>query len=101
MIPFPNASAPRPSTPLPGVPGADARVLVVDDEETIRLAIGRFLERRGYAVTLAGNASVALDALEAAPPGHFALMLCDVRMPGMSGVDLVPRARVADPALAV
>lgn len=77
------------------------RVLVVDDEETIRLATGRFLERRGYAVTSAPGAEAALRALAESPPGHFALMLCDVRMPGMSGVELVPRARAIDPALAV
>ena len=76
-------------------------VLVVDDVETIRLAIGRFLDRRGYAVTLVGDAAAALHALEAVPAGHYALMLCDVRMPGMSGLDLVPRAREIDPALAV
>lgn len=77
------------------------RILVVDDEETIRLAIGRFLERRSYAVTTVSDAAAALRTLDAAPAGHYALMLCDVRMPGMSGVDLVPRARAADPALAV
>ena len=80
---------------------AAPRVLVVDDEETIRLAIGRYLERRGYAVTAAPGAAAALDLLGAAPGGHYALMLCDVRMPGMSGVELVPRARAADPLLAV
>lgn len=87
--PHPPSAAPRP------------RVLVVDDEETIRLAVGRFLERRGYAVTSRPNAAAALDALGAAPAGHYALMLCDVRMPGMSGVELVPRARAIDPLLAV
>ena len=80
---------------------ADVRVLVVDDEETIRLAIGRFLDRRGYAVTLASSAATALQALEVGRGGHYALMLCDVRMPGMSGVELVPRARALDPSIAV
>ncbi|GJG86795.1 two-component system response regulator [Gemmatimonadetes bacterium T265] len=77
------------------------RVLVVDDEETIRLAIGRFLERRGYTISAASDAAAALRTLEGAPAGHYALMLCDVRMPGMNGVDLVPRVRAIDPALAV
>ena len=81
--------------------GPRASVLVVDDEGTIRLAIGRFLERRGYTITAVPDAGAALGALEASPAGHYALMLCDVRMPGMSGVDLVPRARAVDPALAV
>ncbi len=78
-----------------------ARVLVVDDEGTIRLAVGRFLERRGYVATTVPDAAEALRALDAAPAGHYALMLCDVRMPGMSGVELVPRARAVDPSLAV
>lgn len=77
------------------------RVLVVDDEETIRLAIGRFLERRGYAVTTVADAAGAMQALTAVPAGHYALMLCDVRMPGITGVQLVPHARAVDPALAV
>ncbi len=101
MIPLPDASFARPTPPQRGTPGVDARVLVVDDEETIRLAIGRFLERRDYAVTVVPNAASALDALAAEPAGHYALMLCDVRMPGMNGVDLVPHARTLDPGLAV
>ena len=87
--------------PAPPSETPRAAVLVVDDVETIRLAIGRFLDRRGYATTLVGDAASALRALEAVPAGHYALMLCDVRMPGMNGIDLVPRARAVDPTLAV
>jgi putative two-component system response regulator len=86
--------------------GADAagdaadttRVLVVDDEPTIRLALGRFLRVRGYAVD---DAASGQQALELITPGRYALMLCDVRMPGLSGLDVVPLALERDPDLAV
>jgi response regulator RpfG family c-di-GMP phosphodiesterase len=74
------------------------RILVVDDEETIRLALGRFLRARGYEVHAVAAGQAALDAIT---PGAYALMLCDVRMPGLSGLDVVPRARALDPDLAV
>lgn len=74
------------------------RVLVVDDEETIRVALSRFLRARGYDVRTAANAVEALERLEEEP---FAAMLCDVRMPGMSGVELVPHALAACPQLAI
>jgi putative two-component system response regulator len=77
---------------------APVRILVVDDEETIRLALGRFLRARGYEVHAVAAGQAALDAIA---PGAYALMLCDVRMPGLSGLDVVPRARQLDPDLAV
>lgn len=78
--------------------GAPIRVLVVDDEETIRLALARFLRARGYEVQTAANAAEALVRLRREP---FAAMLCDVRMPGMSGVELVPHALAVRPQLAI
>ena len=59
------------------------RLLVVDDEETIRLALAKFLRLRGYEVHTAGTGVEALALLAAGP---YEAMLCDVRMPGMSGV---------------
>ena len=91
---LPHASAPADPPP----PDALARVLVVDDEETIRLALGRFLRLRGYEVEVAASGAAALEALV---PGRFALMLCDVRMPGVSGLDVVAQAHARDPELAV
>ena len=68
------------------------RILIVDDEETIRLALRKFLRSRGYEVEIAGSGEQAMQVLD---NGSFSLMLCDVRMPGMTGVQLVPRARDA------
>lgn len=74
------------------------RLLVVDDEETIRLALSKFLRTRGYEAETAETAQAALTQLK---QGGFSLMLCDIRMPGMSGLDLVPQARALQPDMAV
>jgi putative two-component system response regulator len=74
------------------------RILIVDDEETIRLALRKFLRSRGYEVEIAGSGEQALEVLD---KSSFALMLCDVRMPGMTGVQVVPEARARDEDLAI
>ena len=61
-------------------------ILVVEDEEPIRRLIGYLLETHGYTVALAADAREARQKLDEQP---FALMLCDVNMPGESGMDLV------------
>jgi putative two-component system response regulator len=71
---------------------------VVDDEDGIRKALDRFLTRLGYQVAAAANASEALGRLAADRPQA---MLCDIRMPETSGVELLPKALAQDPDLAV
>ena len=78
--------------------GGPWRVLVVDDEETLRLALAKFLRSRGYNVQTAESGPAALDLLQR---GSYVVMLCDVRMPGLTGVELVPRALAIDPDLAI
>jgi putative two-component system response regulator len=74
------------------------RVLVVDDEETIRLALSRFLRNRGYEVDQAASGQQALECLS----NHkYAVMLCDLRMPGMSGLEVLPHALARDPDLGI
>lgn len=94
-----------PSDPLRAIEDASTaasdelrRVLVVDDEETIRLALSRFLRQRGYEVEMAGSGTAALDALSRR---KFALMVCDLRMPGMTGIELLPHALATDNDLGV
>ena len=104
MIDTSAPSAPlAPSTLAPGLRPKAAlsglsRVLVVDDEATIRQAIARFLRDRGYDVHECGSGPAALALLE---HERFVVMLCDVRMPEMSGLDVVPRALQLDRSLAV
>src|SRR5688572_18233728 len=73
-------------------------VLVVDDEDGIRQALTRFLTRLGYQVSAAANAKEALERLAA---DHPQAMLCDIRMPETSGVELLPKVLALDPDLAV
>jgi putative nucleotidyltransferase with HDIG domain len=74
------------------------RILVVDDETTIRLALSRFLRTRGFEVELADSGTAALDTLQR---HRFALMLCDLRMPGMTGLEVVPNALRIDEDLGI
>ena len=77
---------------------APTTVLVVDDEEGIRQALDRFLTRLGYRVLQAASGAEALDRQAAGQPQ---VMLSDIRMPNMTGVELVPKALAQDPDLAV
>jgi putative two-component system response regulator len=73
-------------------------VLVVDDEESIRLSMGKFLRSRGYHVVTADAGAAALALLQAE---KFDVLLCDIRMPDMTGLEVVPRAIEIAPDLAV
>lgn len=73
-------------------------VLVVDDEDGIRQALTRFLTRLGYQVQAAANAT---EALEHVATHHPQAMLCDIRMPETSGVELLPKVLAQDPDLAI
>jgi two-component system, NtrC family, response regulator AtoC len=64
-----------------------ATVLVVDDEAAFRTLVANHLERAGMAVTTAGSAEEALTRLSTLPD----VLLLDVHMPGMTGLELVER----------
>jgi DNA-binding response OmpR family regulator len=66
--------------------GAAAKILIVDDEREIRDMIGEFLQRRGYRVRTAADGEEALEAIGAEP---FDMILLDVYMPGVNGVQLL------------
>jgi CheY-like chemotaxis protein len=75
------------------------RVLIVDDEEAVRLFIERVLRQPGYETTVAAD---PLEALQLADShGPFDLLVTDVAMPELSGAELARRLRVSDPALKV
>src|SRR2546422_5194296 len=82
----------------PETKSSPTTVLVVDDEDGIRQALDRFLTRLGYRVLQAASGAEALERQVADSP-H--VMLSDIRMPNMSGVELVPKALAQDADLAV
>jgi len=69
------------------------RILVVDDDATIRQTVSEVLERRGLAVVQAENGE---GALRAARDGRFDLMLIDLRLPDMDGLEVMRRIREFD-----
>lgn len=81
------------TTQTPPVP-----LLIVDDEPSLREALARYLGRVGFAVQTVDSGAAALEHVAA---HDVSAMLLDIRMPGMSGVDVVPRALDIDPNLAI
>ena len=77
---------------------AQQRVLVVDDEESVRDALARFLRSRGFEAVTADSGAAALARLS---QESFDIMLCDVRMPEMTGLEVVPRALQLNADIAV
>jgi len=76
--------------PLPKQAQGPLRLLVVDDEETNRDILSRRLERQGYQVLLASNGLDALALIAADPPD---LVLLDIMMPDMDGLEVLARLR--------
>ncbi len=66
------------------------RILIVDDEETVSSAFSRILKREGYEVEVATSGERALELLE---KGSVDLLLTDISMPGMDGLELLDRMR--------
>lgn len=79
-------------------PAAKTPILIVEDDRAVRSALATYLERTGHDVQQAENGEQALQLLA---PRRFFAMLCDIRMPVMTGLELLPRALAADPDLAV
>ena len=74
------------------------RVLIVDDQEAVRVAIASLLSKRGCDVVMADS---GLSALARVRAEYFDVLLCDVRMPGMSGLELLSEALLLDNDLPV
>jgi putative two-component system response regulator len=74
------------------------RILIVDDEQDLRIIFKRFLEVDGYDCEIVGSAEEALDQLTRE---EFSLVITDINMPGMSGIDLLREIRRRYPEVAV
>src|SRR5207253_10913773 len=68
-------------------PGGSERILVVEDDQELGELVRNLLARFGYTVTVAENAAAAIRLLDA--NNDFQLLLTDIVMPGMSGLELV------------
>jgi two-component system NtrC family sensor kinase len=83
--------------------GAERRVLVIDDEAPIRIAIRRYLERRGWQVEEASDGLEALELLgltgaATSRTDRYDAIITDLKMPGITGIELHDRLAASDPA---
>ena len=88
--PAANPSKDRDATPVE----SRGRILVVDDEANARTALAELLRDDGYVVETAADGFKALPKLEDFAPD---VLLTDLKMPGMSGIELMRKAREHDP----
>src|SRR5215475_6384537 len=80
----------------PVTPAAERRpprILVVDDERSMRELLAIVLRREGYEVVLAEHGRAAVDLLEREPVD---LLISDIKMPDMTGVDVLRAAKKSD-----
>ncbi|MDW7709136.1 MAG: sigma-54 dependent transcriptional regulator [Deferrisomatales bacterium] len=78
--------------------GEPKRVLVIDDEEALCRMVDAVLTDSGYAVT---TRTRSLEALQGFEPGRFDLVITDVRMPGVDGLEVLQRVKAASPGTPV
>jgi len=74
------------------------KLLVVDDEAIVREALGDWLKDIGYQIFTAENGHKALEVVEKEKPG---IMIADLVMPGMDGIELMKRAKAQQPNIEV
>lgn len=75
-----------------------ARILLVDDEESVRYALGKCLRRAGHVVVEAADGS---DALRQCELSRFDLVITDIIMPGVEGMELIAKLIRRSPDLPV
>jgi DNA-binding NtrC family response regulator len=74
------------------------RILVVDDEEIVRESLGGWLEKDGYTITCCSDGFCAVDRIKAE---RWSIMIVDLKMPGMDGLQVLEEAKRLQPDLAV
>src|SRR3954452_24718718 len=89
----------RAATPYPPrLLMSSGRILIVEDDESLRKAMHLQLEREGYEISSACTAEEATSILEKHPQN---LIITDLHLPGVSGIELLKKARAEYPDTAV
>jgi DNA-binding response OmpR family regulator len=76
----------------------DKKILVVDDDQSIRKLLGKALEKSGYDAVVAESAE---DALEILTKENIQVMFLDLKLPGMNGIDLCRKIRKENPIASI
>lgn len=77
-----------------------AKLLIVEDDESVRTLAARALERAGYNIDIAADGAQGLESIRAAN-GNYDLIVSDIRMPEMDGIEMAKAAAAAFPALKI
>ena len=79
-------------------PSPRTRILLAEDDDSLRAFLSRALERAGYEVTACADGDEALEALGCA---RFDLLLTDIVMPGADGIEVARKGSARDPAMRI
>jgi DNA-binding NtrC family response regulator len=72
------------------------RILIIDDDENITKAEAEILEDQGYSVDIAGTGT---EAIKKTRKNHYNLMLVDIKLPDMEGIDILNKIRDTTPKI--
>ena len=75
-----------------------SKVLIVDDDQDIRLLLDKFLAKNGFTTA---TASTGDEALVATKEEEYNLILCDFKLPDTTGIELIPRIKITNPEAAI
>jgi DNA-binding NtrC family response regulator len=73
-----------------------SKILIIEDEENVLEVMQRLLMRKGYSCDGVTN---GMDGLNCIKNSHYDLIICDLRMPGMSGIELFQEVEKINPEL--
>src|SRR5471030_1116743 len=76
----------------------NTRILLVDDEEIVRESLSGWLEKDGYTI---GTAPDGLAGVKSVEDGRWSIMLVDLKMPGIDGLEVLRRVKERNPEIAV
>ena len=76
----------------------NTRILIVDDEEIVRESLGGWLEKDGYTL---GSAPDGMSALKAVEEGDWSILVVDLKMPGIDGLEVLKRVKEKHPEIAL
>jgi len=78
----------------PALSGMKGKILIIDDEPNVKDVLAQTLRKRGYQVDAVSNGT---DGLERLAQSTYAHILCDIRMPGLTGVEFYQQVKTSDP----
>src|SRR5206468_12871495 len=94
----PRGEGSRAREPTVAPPAEPGRILIVDDDPEMRAMLSDFLTLKGYSAQAVPDGAAAVREIVAAPPD---VVLLDINMPGLSGLEALPTIRAGAPRAVV